>query len=568
VDSKRIRREIAGPLLAVLTGLLMATGAAGPAGAAGSDFNEGLDAYLVGNYSKALRIWAPLAESGDETAAFNMGVLYAQGLGVEADPVQAARWYKQSAEAGYAPAQFNLGSAYIQGAGIAADKGRAAHWWEKAAAQDYSYALFNLATLYLRGDGVPLDVDKARDLYRRAAVLGDLRAQKVLEQIVLAAPPARPAAVESAATTGNQGGGVAGNSVSADVNSPPPPRSAPRVTRPEVVVESTVRETARKPITTTSAAEAAAGRGEEWLRRQDPGHYTIQVFAFTDQKAALTFARETGMGDELVVARASTKGKIWYKAFYGSYSELAQAKAAQDRLKQRLSRHVPWIRRFKDVSAELTDTGEQPLPVEAGPAGGQPQPRAKLDNTSPQSVATSTAERSVATAVDSNVAPSRDDDAPDRGGDSEAVNEAPERGGAELANADRETLQMEPRLIADASDQQQLQRGQSFFNRQEYVNALDAWRPLATKGIAQAQYGLGFMYESGWGVDRDYGQAFMWYERAARQGHAKSQYNLGMLFHNGLGVKRNEAKAFFWIQNAADGGDPRAGEYIQQATSN
>ena len=74
------------------------------------------------------------------------------------------------------------------------------------------------------------------------------------------------------------------------------------------------------------------------------------------------------------------------------------------------------------------------------------------------------------------------------------------------------------------------------------------------------------MYESGWGVTKDYAQAFSWYERAARQGHAKSQFNLGLLFRNGLGVAPSEAKAFFWIQNAADLGDPRATDYIARET--
>ncbi len=79
----------------------------------------------------------------------------------------------------------------------------------------------------------------------------------------------------------------------------------------------------------------------------------------------------------------------------------------------------------------------------------------------------------------------------------------------------------------------------------------------------EAQYGLGFMYESGWGVKKDYIKAYQWYRRAAQQGHAKSQFNLGLLYQAGLGVPKNEALANYWIQSAADNDDPRAKQFLR-----
>ena len=115
-----------------------------------------------------------------------------------------------------------------------------------------------------------------------------------------------------------------------------------------------------------------------------------------------------------------------------------------------------------------------------------------------------------------------------------------------------------------AEVEQELQRGQSAFNVQNYSEALETWGALADDGVAEAQYGLGFMYESGWGVEQDYDEAFQWYEKAAKLGHAKSQFNLGLLYLNGFGVDKDLDKARYWIEFAASQQDTRALELIEK----
>lgn len=109
--------------------------------------------------------------------------------------------------------------------------------------------------------------------------------------------------------------------------------------------------------------------------------------------------------------------------------------------------------------------------------------------------------------------------------------------------------------------------GQSAFNKQDYASALSWWTPLAQNGDAEAQYGLGFMYESGWGVEQDYGKAHSWYLRAANQGHAKSQFNLGVLYAMGRGVEQDDLIGRYWIRASAMNDDPRALEYIANGVS-
>ena len=43
---------------------------------------EGFNAYEGGDYATALREWKPLAEQGDASAQYSLGVMYKKGQGV------------------------------------------------------------------------------------------------------------------------------------------------------------------------------------------------------------------------------------------------------------------------------------------------------------------------------------------------------------------------------------------------------------------------------------------------------------------------------------------------------
>ena len=61
-------------------------------------------------------------------------------------------------------------------------------------------------------------------------------------------------------------------------------------------------------------------------------------------------------------------------------------------------------------------------------------------------------------------------------------------------------------------------------------------RLAAEQGLAKAQYSLGNMYYTGYGVPQDVQEAIKWYRLAAEQGHAFAQSSLGNMYHNGDGV--------------------------------
>jgi len=86
-----------------------------------------------------------LAEQGDASAQFNLGVMYDNGWGVPQNYTEAAKWYRQAAEQGQADAQNNLGVMYLQGQGVPQDYTLAYSWLNLAAArmppgEDYTRA--------------------------------------------------------------------------------------------------------------------------------------------------------------------------------------------------------------------------------------------------------------------------------------------------------------------------------------------------------------------------------------------------------------------------------------------
>ncbi len=77
----------------------------------------------------------------------------------------------------------------------------------------------------------------------------------------------------------------------------------------------------------------------------------------------------------------------------------------------------------------------------------------------------------------------------------------------------------------------------------------------AENGDALAQFRLGYLYEQGIGVPRDYRQAAELYRAAAVQGHSTAANNLAVLYDHGLGVKKDLRNAIEWYRVSAERGD-------------
>jgi localization factor PodJL len=112
------------------------------------------------------------ALKGDPTAAYEIGVRYAEGKGVTANFDEAAKWYDRAAQAGVVPAVFRLGTIYEKGLSVKKDIDTARRYYMQAAERGNAKAMHNLAVLDADGDGKGANYKNAAQWFRKAADRG------------------------------------------------------------------------------------------------------------------------------------------------------------------------------------------------------------------------------------------------------------------------------------------------------------------------------------------------------------------------------------------------------------
>lgn len=135
----------------------------------GESFGDGVAAYSLQDYGKALAIWLPLANAGDSQAQFRTGLLYLNGRGVAADAAEAARWLQLAGGAGHAQASYMLGDMYAAGKGVEEDAHQAFEWYFFAAELGEPRAQLQTGILYLDGEITNSDWVQAHVWFTRAA---------------------------------------------------------------------------------------------------------------------------------------------------------------------------------------------------------------------------------------------------------------------------------------------------------------------------------------------------------------------------------------------------------------
>jgi uncharacterized protein YbaP (TraB family) len=90
------------------------------------------------------------------------------------------------------------------------------------------------------------------------------------------------------------------------------------------------------------------------------------------------------------------------------------------------------------------------------------------------------------------------------------------------------------------------------FEHGDYAKALEIWLGQAEKGDKEAQFYLGYLYDSGQGVKENNATAASWYSKAAVKGQSSAQFNLAAMFVNGDGVVRDQVLAYMLFDLAAD----------------
>jgi localization factor PodJL len=177
------------------------------------------------------------ALKGDASAAFEIGVRYAEGKGVAQNYDEAAKWYDRAAQANVVPAMFRLGALFEKGLGakkdldvarryyvLAADRGNAkamhnlavldadggtkganyksaSYWFRKAADRGVADSQFNLGILYARGIGVEQNLAESFKWFSLAGAQGDVDAGRKRDDIAKRLDPQSLAAARLAVQT-------------------------------------------------------------------------------------------------------------------------------------------------------------------------------------------------------------------------------------------------------------------------------------------------------------------------------------------------------------------------------
>jgi TPR repeat protein len=112
-------------------------------GNAEAQFTLGLKYSFDADLALSVHWYRKAADQNHPLAQFNLGLMYASGLGVPMDDIQAVNWIRRAAEGGDAGAQFNLGNRYhgasLRGIQMDACESRleAYKWLQLSAAQGY-----------------------------------------------------------------------------------------------------------------------------------------------------------------------------------------------------------------------------------------------------------------------------------------------------------------------------------------------------------------------------------------------------------------------------------------------
>lgn len=137
--------------------------------AVAQSLGDGVAAYSLQDYEKALAVWRPLADGGDSEAQFRLGLLYRDGRGVEADSGEAARWLELAGGSGHAQASYMLADMFAAGVGVEEDPHQAFEWYFISAEQGDPRAQLQTGILYLDGEITNSDWVQAYLWFSRAA---------------------------------------------------------------------------------------------------------------------------------------------------------------------------------------------------------------------------------------------------------------------------------------------------------------------------------------------------------------------------------------------------------------
>ena len=122
-----------------------------------------------GDFLQTLR---RLGEGGNAHVMFRLGRMYATGIGVARDDVEAVNWYRKGAAAGNTSAMTALAAALLDGRGTGKDPQEGVRLLRAAVDKDNHEAMFRLGAALVDGKIIAKDAAEAMRLFTKAAEAG------------------------------------------------------------------------------------------------------------------------------------------------------------------------------------------------------------------------------------------------------------------------------------------------------------------------------------------------------------------------------------------------------------
>ena len=363
-------------LLSVLPVLVLAWAAHVQA----QSYEDGRSAYVRGDYARALELLLPLTEQGNAGAQTILGIMYDYGHGVEKDEVKALDWYLRAAVQGDPAVQYKVGDRFFQGMGTERNYREALEWWELAASGGHSDAQFNLGLMYYRGLVTPPDFARAAELFEAAALQENSYAQFSLavmysfgegvnksyaEALKWLEKSAAQGLAQSQFNLGvfyENGYGVDKNASTARAwyEKAAAQDFAEAKTKLAALQRSDKNETpvlARGSIEDTYTLDEIGThdiRQREWVLRQPPEYYTLQLVSLLKEQDIINFIRARGIEGESAYVAVMVNGVTHYNALYGVYQSYESALEAAAEMPESLAGLKPWARNFRVLQGMLS----------------------------------------------------------------------------------------------------------------------------------------------------------------------------------------------------------------------
>lgn len=148
-----------------------------------ADYLLGEELLAKGEYLDALKAYGRSAKNGNSEAQYRIGMIFLEGEGLNANPQDAAYWFRKAAQNGHAPSQFAIGECFMNGTGVQQDTRMAAEWFWRAAEQGHPEAALYVARMYRDGVGMKQDTARARKYFKKAVAAGVTEAESELNAL-------------------------------------------------------------------------------------------------------------------------------------------------------------------------------------------------------------------------------------------------------------------------------------------------------------------------------------------------------------------------------------------------